>query len=108
MRLWDAYGQVGHFVDVETGDLCIGGSTSGAIVPGGLALAYKTFNCRKYLEVAQQLAEKFYNDFVLKGYTTGGPAEILSSPDSESSYALLESMYRKIGGMLLCLITLNS
>lgn len=91
VKLWDAYGQVGQFVDVETGDLCIGGSTSGAIVPGGLALAYKTFNCRKYLEVAQQLAEKFYNDFVLKGYTTGGPAEILSSPDSESAYALLES-----------------
>lgn len=41
--------------------------------------------------VAEKLAEKYYNDFVLKGYTTGGPGEILSSPDSESAFGLFES-----------------
>jgi hypothetical protein len=91
VRLWNRYHQVGQFINVETGDICIGGSTAGAIVPGGLALAYETFGNRIYLNVADSLAEKFYSDYVLKGYTAGGPAEILSSPDSESAFGLFES-----------------
>lgn len=91
VRLWNKYGQVGQFVDVTTGDICIGGSTSGGIVPGGLALASEMLHNKEYLMVAEKLAEKYYNDFVLKGYTTGGPGEILSSPDSESAFGLFES-----------------
>ena len=90
-NLWERYGQVGQFVDVETCDICIGGSTAGAIVPGGLALASQTFGDSRYLRAAEGLAAKFYDDYVLKGYTTGGPGEILSSPDSESAFALFES-----------------
>jgi hypothetical protein len=91
VRLWDKYGQFGQFVDVQTGDVCIGGSTAGAIVCGGLALASQTFQSRRYLDVAAEAAEKYYNDYVLKGYTTGGPGEILSAPDSESAFGLFES-----------------
>ena len=91
VKLWRRYGQVGQFVDVENGDICIGGSTAGAIVPAGLALASQTFNEKSYLQVADSLAEKYYQDYVLKGYTTGGPGEILSSPDSESAFGLFES-----------------
>lgn len=91
MRVWDKEGQFGQFVDVETGELCIGGSTGGAIVPAGLALASQTYGEKKYLEAACKAARNYYNDFVLKGYTTGGPGEILSSPDSESAFALFES-----------------
>jgi hypothetical protein len=91
VRLWDKYGQFGQFVDVETGDICIGGSTSGAIVCGGLALASQTYHAPRYLAVAEAAAEKFHRDFVLKGYTTGGPGEILSAPDSESAFGLFES-----------------
>jgi hypothetical protein len=91
VRLWDKYGQFGQFVDVQTGDICIGNSTAGAIVCGGLALASQTFQSPRYLEVAQAAAEKYYNDYVLKGYTTGGPGEILSAPDSESAFGLFES-----------------
>lgn len=91
VNLWDKYKQVGQFVNVETGDICIGGSTAGAIVPAGLALASQTFSNKRYLEVAELLADKFYHDYVLNGYTCGGPAEILSSPDSESAFALFES-----------------
>ena len=90
-RLWNKYRQVGQFVDVETGEICIGGSTAGAIVPAGLALASQTFGDKKYLHAAEGLAEKFYTDYVLKGYTTGGPGEILSTPDSESAFGLFES-----------------
>jgi hypothetical protein len=91
VRLWDKYGQFGQWLDVETGDICVGGSTSGAIVCGGLALASQTFHNPDYLAVAEKAAEKYYRDFVLKGYTTGGPGEILSAPDSESAFALFES-----------------
>lgn len=91
MRLWDKYGQFGQFVDVVTGDICIGGSTAGAIVPGGLALASLTFDNPVYLETAKRAGRKYYNDYVVKGYTTGGPGEILSAPDSESAFALFES-----------------
>ncbi len=91
VRLWDKYGQFGQFVDVVTGDMCIGGSTAGAIVPGGLALASVTWDNPRYLEIAEQSARKYHKDYVLKGYTTGGPGEILSAPDSESAFALFES-----------------
>jgi hypothetical protein len=91
VRLWTKYGQFGQFVDVNTGDICIGRSTAGAIVCGGLALASQTFNDRRYLEVAEKAAEKYYREYVTKGYTTGGPAEILSAPDSESAFGLFES-----------------
>ncbi|MGN0057678.1 MAG: hypothetical protein ACI363_05485, partial [Phocaeicola plebeius] len=38
LSLWKRYGQVGQFVDIENGNICIGGSTAGAIVPAGLAM----------------------------------------------------------------------
>ncbi len=91
VQLWEKRGQFGQFVDVETGDICIGGSTSGAIAAGGLALASQTYKNPKYLEVAQAAARKYYHDFVQLGYTTGGPGEILSAPDSESAFGLFES-----------------
>lgn len=91
LNLWKEYGQVGQFVDVESGKICIGNSTAGAIVPAGLALAYQTYNNKSYLDASKGLAEKFYKEYVKNGYTTGGPGEILSSPDSESAFALFES-----------------
>lgn len=91
VRLWNREGQFGQFVDVETGELCIGGSTAGAIVAGGLALASQTYSNPEYLKVAIQAGRKFYKDYVQKGYTTGGPGEILSTPDSESAFGLFEA-----------------
>ncbi len=91
VRLWNEEGQFGQFVDVETGKLCIGGSASAAIACGGLALASQTYSDPKYLLVAQQAGRKYYLDFVRKGYTTGGPGEILSAPDSESAFGMFEA-----------------
>lgn len=91
VNIWEKYNQFGHFVDVETGDICIGGSTAGAIIPAGLALASQRFGNKEYLKVAEDAGRKYYQDFVLKGYTTGGPGDILSAPDSESAFALFES-----------------
>lgn len=100
VRLWDKQGQFGQFVDVETGDICIGNSCAGAIVPAGLALAAKTYGNPRYLEIACLAARDFYTRYVTKGYTTGGPGEILSTPDSESAFALFESfmvLYEETG-----------
>lgn len=91
VRLFDTSGQFGQFVDVETGKLLIGGSTSGAIVSGALARAAAWFGEPEFLRVAEASARDYYQNHVRKGLTTGGPGEILSAPDSESVFALLES-----------------
>ena len=91
VRLWEHSSQFGQFVDVETGDLLIGGSAAGAIAPAGLARASLFFEEPRYLRIAAEAARKYYQDFVLRGLTTGGPGEILSAPDSESAFAMLES-----------------
>ena len=64
VRLWDKYGQFGQFVDVETGDICIGNSCAGAIVPAGLAMAAKSYNNPRYLEVAILGGRWFYDKYV--------------------------------------------
>lgn len=91
VRLWDRYGQFGQFVDIETGDIVVGGSTSAGVASAGLALAGQYFGFDKYLEVAIASAEHFYKRDVLAGVTTGGPGDILQCPDSESAFGLLES-----------------
>jgi hypothetical protein len=91
VNLWNRYGQFGQFVDTETGDIIVGGSASAGIAPAGLALAGKYFGDAEYTRVSRQSAQFFYEAFVKKGYTTGGPGEICQCPDSESAFGLLES-----------------
>jgi hypothetical protein len=91
VRLWEANKQFGQFVDVSNGELRVGGSANGAIIPAALTLAAQQFQNPEYLRVAVASAQKYYDEFILRGLTTGGPGEILSAPDSESAFALLES-----------------
>lgn len=91
VRLWKAYGQFGQFVDSGTGEIIVDGSTSAGIAPGGLALAGQFFGEKTYLDVAEASANFFYENYVKKGFTTGGPGEICQCPDSESAFGLLES-----------------
>ena len=91
VQLWNDYGQFGQWVDLESGKLLVGNSTSAAIASGGLALASKRYGHKPYLHVAEEAARKYHRDYVLKGYTTGGPGEALSCPDAESAFALLEA-----------------
>lgn len=92
VKLWEKYGQFGQFVNVETGEIIAGGSTSGGIAPAGLVAAYRYFGEEKYLQVALESAEQYYTRDAIRGYTTGGPGEILQGPDSESAFGLLESL----------------
>jgi hypothetical protein len=91
VQLWDRYGQFGQLVNVKTGELFVGGSTAPAIAPAGLALASQYFGEMKYLETAEAAAAMYYHRDVVKGFTTGGPGEILQNPDSESAMGMLES-----------------
>jgi hypothetical protein len=91
VRLWDKWGQFGNFVDSQTGDVVVGGSTSGAIVPAALVLAASYFNNTDYQRVAEASADYYYQNFIKKGITCGGPGDALQNPDSESSYSMLES-----------------
>lgn len=91
IRLWDKWGQFGQFVDSQTGAVAVGGSTSGAIVPAALVLAANYFNNPDYRRVAMASAEYYYNNFVKKGITCGGPGDAMQNPESESSYAMIES-----------------
>jgi len=92
VRLWDKRGQFGQFVNIDTGDVAVGGSTSAAIAPAALALASRYFSNPDYLRVAKAAARQYVNRDLIEGYTNGGPLEILQAPDYESSYGLVESL----------------
>ena len=92
VRLYQQYEDFGQFVNVETGEMIFGGTTSGASAIGALVMAWRFFDDGKYLAVAKQAGEKYYRDFIFRGLTYGGPGEALCAPDSESNYAMVESM----------------
>lgn len=92
VTLWERYGQFGQFVNVHTGEIFAGGSTSAGIAPAGLVAAYRFFGDKRYLNVAKAAAAQYYIRDAAHGYTTGGPGEILQCPDSESAAGLLESL----------------
>lgn len=85
------FGQLGQYLDCETGDVLVGGSTAAAMAPGALALAGQYFRHPACTEVAEAIARHLDERDVRAGITTGGPGEILKCPDSESAFAMLES-----------------
>ena len=91
VRLWRKWGQFGQFVDSLSGDVIVGGSSSGAIVPAALVLAADYFGRDEYLTVAREAAEHYYQHFTVRGLSCGGPGDALQNNDSESWYALIES-----------------
>lgn len=92
VRLYDSDGQFGQFVDSRTGRVVVGGSTSGAIVPAALVLAYRFFGCADYLRVAELSARQMFSRYTARGICCGGPGDAMQNPDSESWYAMLESL----------------
>lgn len=90
VKLFDKHGTFGQYVNVLTGEMMISLSACGAIVVGSLAKAYEYFNDKKYLQTAEKAGQYYYDNFVKKGYTNGGPSDVLCAPDSESSYGMLE------------------
>ncbi len=89
--IWDKSGQFGQWIDQFTGQVVIGNSASGAVIPAALCAAEKRFGGGDFLRVALAAAESYYQNFTRRGFSTGGPGDALQCPDSESSYALVES-----------------
>lgn len=97
-RLADAFvlfyeknGEIGQFIDIDKFEPYIYGSASGGLVSAGLALCASYFERNDYLKTAEKTAHKYYTEYISKGFSNGGPGEILACPDSESAFALLES-----------------
>jgi hypothetical protein len=91
VKLWDKYKQFGQFVNIDTGDVIVGGSASAAIAPAGLALASQYYKNEEYLRIAKAAGLHFHERFIRAGVTNGGPADALQCPDSESAVGILES-----------------
>ncbi len=91
VEIWERYGQFGQFVDIETGEIIVGGSTGAVTGSAGLALAYEYFGDEEYLKAAEESGDHYYEKDIKRGLTTGGPGEILQAPDSESVFSALES-----------------
>jgi hypothetical protein len=91
VKLWERNKQLGQFVDVDSGELIVGGSTSAGLAPAGLALAAAQLKEPRYLQVAKAVGEHDYDRFVRVGLTCGGPGDALQAPDSQSAAALLDS-----------------
>ena len=89
--LWHRYSQLGQFVNSETGEILVGGSTSGGIAPAALCAAAQVLDRPELAQTARDIARYYYREAILRGVTTGGPGEILQAPDSESIAGLLES-----------------
>jgi hypothetical protein len=91
VSVWKRYGQFGNTLDVETGEIDIPGSTAGAEFISGLALASRYFRNPEYLGVAEEAGDYYYRRDLSKGYTGGGPGDILLCQDSESANFLSDA-----------------
>jgi len=91
VKLWKKNGQFGQFVDSQTGEITVGGSSGAGIAPAALTFASAYYNDKTYLDIACQSAQYLYDNFTAKGISTGGPGDAMQNPDSESWYGLLES-----------------
>lgn len=89
---WEKHGTWGNYLNIETGDVAVYNTTSGAMAIGGLALASAYYNNSQYLEVAHKAAKDFYDSFALLGFTSGGCGDILQNADSETAVALMTSL----------------
>ena len=90
-KLWERHKQLGQFVDIDSGELIVGGSTSAGLAAAGLALAAAQLKEPRYLQTAKAIGEHHYERFVRAGLTCGGPGDALQTPDSQSAAALLDS-----------------
>ena len=94
VKVWMENGQLGHFLDAETGRIVTWNSTNGALVPAALLLCEQEFGGGKYAAAAAEIGEYFLREHLAKGYSGGGPCEALQCPDSESIGELAVSFER--------------
>lgn len=111
VQLWDKNQQFGQFVDSRTGDIQVGGSASGAIIPAALVLAAAYYHQPHYLNAAIEAGDYYNRNFTQKGISCGGPGDAVQNFDSESAYALVESyvaLYEATGNKKWLIIAQNA
>lgn len=91
VKLYKKYNQLGQYVKIATGEMIVGGTTCGATAAAALAKGAKYFGSDEYLETAISVMEGYYRDYISVGLSNGGPGDILSAPDSESAFGLIEA-----------------
>ena len=84
--------RAGPVLDLRSGDILIGNTTAGAAAPAGLVLAAEHFREPRYLRGAEAIGRQLERTWLERGLTTGGPCDALAAPDSESCFALVESL----------------
>jgi hypothetical protein len=90
-KIFTENGQFGQHLNYQTGAIVAGGTASGGIAIGALALSSHFFGQPGYLQVAKAAGDYYNSNFIQKGLTNGGPGDIFQAPDSESAFGLLES-----------------
>lgn len=90
VNTFERYGEIGQFVNGETGEILVGGTTAGGVALGALALASRWFGDIKYLRTAEMLGELYYERYIKNGIINGGQAESMAAPDSEGAVGTLE------------------
>jgi hypothetical protein len=89
--LAEKYGEFGHFVNRQTGEITQSGSAAGVGCIACLARGFLLTGNERYLKAACQTAEFYYEKFVRTGRLSGGPLDIIQAPDSESTALMVES-----------------
>lgn len=93
VRTWRKHGTWGNYLQVETGDVAVYNATGGAMAVAGLTLAAEYYDRPEYLQVAKAAAARYYREFALTGFTSGGCGDILQNADSETAIALTTSLF---------------
>ncbi len=94
VRLWRREGELGQFVDVDTGELVVPNSTNGALAPAALLAAAEFTGDDGYLRPAEEIAGYYRDRFLERGLSCGGPVDAMQCPDSESAGELMVSFER--------------
>ncbi len=89
--LWRCHGAFGQWVDGNTGQIIIGDTSSGALVPGALALAGVVLDEPSWRPLAELAGERFAHRELAQGFANGGPGDHLQAPDSEAAFSLVET-----------------
>lgn len=92
VQTWRKHHTWGNYLDIESGDIAVYNTTSGAMAVAGLTLASRYFDCPEYLQIAREAATDYYTTFALVGFTSGGCGDILQNADSETAIALTTSL----------------
>jgi hypothetical protein len=92
VNTFEREGELGQYVDPESGRIVVYNSAAISSAPAGLALASVYCHEPKFLKTAEAIANSYYERFTKTlGLTGGNCGDISMDADSESAFGLLES-----------------